>query len=89
MAAALPKKCSLEVDRTFGPWAGNCRGGFDFTLLFEDAILNILPLGLVLILAALRLSHLRQRQKKVVRSQMLHIKLVNTSYPRRLLLYDL
>jgi hypothetical protein len=38
--------CSIAVEDTFGPIVdGSCLGGFDFTLLFEEAILTILPLG--------------------------------------------
>ncbi|TLD19247.1 hypothetical protein PspLS_09793 [Pyricularia sp. CBS 133598] len=34
--------CPVSIDRSFGPWAGpECRGGFDFTLLFEESILSI------------------------------------------------
>lgn len=39
--------CSIAVEDNFGPIvAGSCLGGFDFTLLFEEAILAILPLGI-------------------------------------------
>lgn len=39
--------CSIVVEDNFGPIvAGTCLGGFDFTLLFEEAILTILPLGI-------------------------------------------
>nr|POF13541.1 abc transporter c family member 9 [Quercus suber] len=44
--------CPASVDQSFGPWAGPvCRGGFDFTLLFEESILA-LPLLCVFLLAA-------------------------------------
>lgn len=39
--------CSIAIEDTFGPIvARSCLGGFDFTLLFEEAILTILPLGI-------------------------------------------
>ena len=39
--------CSFASENTFGPTvANNCYGGFDFTLLFEESILNLLPLGI-------------------------------------------
>lgn len=39
--------CSFASEDTFGPTvANNCYGGFDFTLLFEESILNLLPLGI-------------------------------------------
>ncbi|KAF4929096.1 ABC transporter atnG [Colletotrichum viniferum] len=52
--------CPAGVDDSLGPWAGDeCRGGFDFTLLFEDAVLAV-PLHCLLLLVlpacALRLA---------------------------------
>ncbi|KAJ3495648.1 hypothetical protein NLG97_g3239 [Lecanicillium saksenae] len=36
--------CTIEVERAFGPAVSSqCLGGFDFTLLFEETILTILP----------------------------------------------
>ncbi|KAF9876316.1 ABC transporter [Colletotrichum karsti] len=43
--------CPAGVDDSFGPWAGaTCRGGFDFTLLFEESILAV-PLHCLFLLA--------------------------------------
>ncbi|KAL0941776.1 ABC multidrug transporter [Colletotrichum truncatum] len=43
--------CSSGIDESFGPWAGEtCRGGFDFTLLFEESILAV-PLHCIFLLA--------------------------------------
>lgn len=67
--------CTL-VDDTFGPYAHGCRGGFDFTLLFEEAILSILPLALLLIIIPFRISYLVRRTIKVNRSLLLPTKLV-------------
>ncbi|KAI8221422.1 ABC transporter atnG [Colletotrichum sp. SAR 10_99] len=52
--------CPAGVDDSLGPWAGDeCRGGFDFTLLFEEAVLAV-PLHCLLLLVlpacALRLA---------------------------------
>ncbi|EXF80647.1 ABC transporter [Colletotrichum fioriniae PJ7] len=52
--------CSSGLDNSLGPWAGElCRGGFDFTLFFEEAILAV-PLQSILLLllptSALRLA---------------------------------
>ncbi|KAI8257462.1 ABC transporter [Colletotrichum sp. SAR 10_77] len=42
--------CPAGVDDSLGPWAGDeCRGGFDFTLLFEEAVLAV-PLHCLLLL---------------------------------------
>ncbi|KAH7329602.1 P-loop containing nucleoside triphosphate hydrolase protein [Stachybotrys elegans] len=66
-----------SLDDTFGPHAGDCRGGFDLTLLFEESIL-ILPLvSLLLLSAPLRLFFLlRKRVVRVEKSYLLHCKLV-------------
>jgi hypothetical protein len=66
-----------SVDKTFGPYAGSqCRGGFDFTLLFEESILSILPLALVLGVAPFRILYLWRKQTKVATSGLLYMKLV-------------
>ncbi len=56
--------CS-RVDNTFGPHAGECRGGFDFTLLFEETILTLLPVGLLLVVIPPRVWYLLGRERKV------------------------
>lgn len=38
--------CSMAVEDVFGIVNSSCLNGFDFTLLFEEAILTILPLGI-------------------------------------------
>jgi hypothetical protein len=48
-------------------------------LLFEELILGILPLGIVLIIAPFRLYHLFRRQTKVVASWFLWAKIVRFS----------
>ena len=65
-----------QIDNTFGPYAGACRGGFDFTLLFEESILSILPLALLLIVVPFRISYLVRRTIKVNPSTWLASKLV-------------
>ncbi|KAK4208910.1 hypothetical protein QBC37DRAFT_60766 [Rhypophila decipiens] len=57
-------ECS-RLDNLFGPHAGPCRGGFDFTLLFEETILTILPLGLMLVILPPRIWYLLGRTRKV------------------------
>lgn len=71
--------CPAGVDDSLGPWAGDeCRRGFDFTLLFEEAVLAV-PLHCLLLLVlpacALRLAGAdvkvvasTQRALKAVRS---------------------
>ena len=59
--------CSVAVDDSFGPWAGNsCRGGFDFTLLFEEAILAIPLQCLFLLVLPVRSLQLSRSEIKVV-----------------------
>ena len=71
-----------QIDDTFGPYAQGCRGGFDITLLFQDSILSILPLGLLLIVIPFRISYLFRRKIKVDPSSWLALKLVSNSTQR-------
>jgi len=53
----------LAVDDTFGPLiAPECRGGFDFTLLFEQIFLSSVPCVFYLLLCTIRLAQLRRRE---------------------------
>lgn len=46
----MASSCSIAADNVFGPAVNSsCRGGFDFTILFEQSILGILPAGVFLI----------------------------------------
>lgn len=67
--------CKL-VDDTFGPSVGQCRGGFDFTLLFEESILSLLPLVLLLGIVPLRILYLFKKTVKVDGQYLLLSKLV-------------
>jgi hypothetical protein len=61
--------CSIEVEDTFGPTvASSCLHGFDFTLLFEEYILTLLPLSLVCLAAFIRIWKLQSASEKVNRS---------------------
>ncbi|KAF2439489.1 hypothetical protein P171DRAFT_490190 [Karstenula rhodostoma CBS 690.94] len=76
MASDSSQRCGA-VDNTVGPYAGaHCRGGFDFTLLFEDAFLSIAPIALLLCIAPLRIGYLWQKSKKVSTSLLLPAKLL-------------
>ena len=64
-----PSKCSIELENTFGPIvASSCLHGFDFTLLFEETILTLVPLGLTFLAASLRCWKLQGALEKVDRS---------------------
>lgn len=76
MASNTSQECAL-VDDTFGPYAGeHCRGGFDFTLLFEEVFLSIVPIALLLGIAPFRIVYLWRKQTKVSKSLLLFVKLV-------------
>lgn len=76
----MPQLSCTLVDESFGPYAGHCRGGFDFTLLFEESILSILPLVLLLGIIPLRIVYLVRRSVKVERGILLPLKLVSADY---------
>ncbi|KAM0350073.1 hypothetical protein ACHAPU_003236 [Fusarium lateritium] len=58
--------CMPSTDTSFGPFVGpECRDGFDFTLVFEQSILVLFPAALLLVLAPIRLFHLRNAPVKV------------------------
>uniref|UniRef100_A0A8H7TNI7 ABC transporter TMD0 domain-containing protein n=1 Tax=Bionectria ochroleuca TaxID=29856 RepID=A0A8H7TNI7_BIOOC len=73
----MASSCAL-IDNTFGPYAGDCRGGFDLTLLFEESIL-IVPLCCLLLLAApVRVAYLlRKGVLKVEKSPLLYCKFIS------------
>lgn len=77
MASHNLSSCA-QIDDTFGPYALHCRGNFDFTLLFEESILTILPLSLLLVFVPFRLLYLFRKQKKVNDGPLVHLKLVGS-----------
>ncbi|KAE8130892.1 putative multidrug resistance protein [Aspergillus pseudotamarii] len=64
------------TDNTFGPVVLSCRRTFDFTLLFEQAILSIIPSALLLVSALLRIYKLRNQTPKAVLDPYCHIKTI-------------
>jgi ATP-binding cassette subfamily C (CFTR/MRP) protein 1 len=68
-----------EIDNTFQLFAQNCRDAFDFTLLFEQSILGLLPLALLLLVSPFRIFYLLPRRKKVNQSLLLPLKIVSLS----------
>ena len=65
-----------QVDDSWRAWALSCRGGFDFTLLFEEVILGVLPIGIILTVVPFRLRYLLSKNYKVVGTGRLLLKLV-------------
>lgn len=68
MASSSPEYCS-RVDNTFQVHASSCRGGFDFTLLFEELILGVLPIGAILLVMPFRIYQLIKSDHKVLPSK--------------------
>jgi len=68
--------CSV-IDQNLSPYAGPCRGGFDFTLKFEEIVITVLPLAALLLVAPFRILYLWRRSIKVTRSFLLPAKLVS------------
>lgn len=48
----------VAIDNTVQLYAGECRGGFDFPLLFEESILVLLPIALAVVIALVPLVSL-------------------------------
>jgi hypothetical protein len=69
--------CSIKAESLFGPQvAPECRDGFDFTLLFEELILTLIPLSLVSLILPLRLWQLLNQNLKVKVGSIYFLKLV-------------
>lgn len=53
-------------DNAWGPTVPpNCRGGFDFTLIFEDTVLAIIPGAVIILIAVAWLYRSRQHRRQV------------------------
>ena len=83
METLIQPACIL-IDNSFGPWAGQCRGGFDFTLLFEEVILAAPLLSVFLLVSPFRLNQLRMESVKTIASPLKIYKTV--CWPRALVL---
>jgi hypothetical protein len=66
-----------QADNSLRPIPPLCRGGFDFSLLFEEVILGALPLALIVLILPWRIWHLFQKPRKVVPSTLEYAKLVS------------
>lgn len=70
--------CSSGLDNSLGPWAGElCRGGFDFTLFFEEAILAVPLQSILLLLLPTSALRLARSDVKVVPSNLRWFKAVS------------
>lgn len=66
------RKCSPNADDKFGPPVSGCRHDFDFTLLFEQSILSLAPIALLMLLSVPRLIQLRRRSPKTIPTPLRH-----------------
>ncbi|SPO07061.1 related to ABC multidrug transporter [Cephalotrichum gorgonifer] len=64
----------VAIDNTWGPWAGACRWGLDFTLLFEESVFSILPSALLLLLSPVQITWLMHKNKRVEMGTLLPVK---------------
>ena len=76
MTAIMPQ-CSISTQNHFGPGNNDCHDSFDFTLLFEETILTIGPLSLVLLALPFRLYGLSRTDPKVRLGWLHTLKLVS------------
>lgn len=53
------------VDDSWKVHASTCRGGFDFTLLFEEVVLGILPIVLAIVISPFRIYGLLRTTSKI------------------------
>ena len=68
-----------QADNSLHPVRSSCRGGFDFSLLFEEVILGVLPLAIIAIILPWRIRHLFQKSRRVVPSALEYAKLVSSN----------
>ena len=72
-------KCLGSADNDFGPAVLGCRNGFDFTLLFEQTILSLVPSLLLLLLIPFRIYQLYTTSTKTIREANVYLKFVSIS----------
>ena len=69
--------CLPTADDVFGPVVSGCRQNFDFTLLFEQGILTLVPAALLLLVAPIRLLQLYKASVKTRPASVGQVKLVS------------
>ncbi|PYI23686.1 putative ATP-binding cassette transporter [Aspergillus violaceofuscus CBS 115571] len=76
---SVPSNCSLDADNVLGPVVAlGCRNGFDFTLLFEQSILGIVPAAVFLLASPLRVGYLIKKDVRTQRNSLRFVKLAAT-----------
>ena len=66
------------LDDSFGPTISVCRRGFDFTLLFEQSFLSVVPSSLFILISIVRLQILWAKPQKVGGVSLQQLKLVRS-----------
>ncbi|KAJ5190136.1 multidrug resistance-associated protein [Penicillium cinerascens] len=75
----MPSGCSVEAGNGFGPVMNPaCRDGFDFTLLFEQAIFGLVPAVAFLMISPVRLQILAKRDVRIQFNILRSAKLITT-----------
>lgn len=78
LSALASASACIRADNTFGPTTKElCRGGFDFTLLFEQSFLSLVPSILLILALPFRLVRLLHTDIKTVPSYLYKCKLVS------------
>lgn len=67
----------MSADNSFGPQRA---GVFDFTILFEQSILSLLPTGLFILLVPLRLYVLWSNERATQSKPLLWAKMVSKQF---------
>jgi ATP-binding cassette, subfamily C (CFTR/MRP), member 1 len=76
----MDKECTVQDDSAFGPIVAlACRNGFDFTLVFEQSILTLLPSVVYLVVCLPRIRYLWIENAKSLPNHALLWKLVSHS----------
>jgi hypothetical protein len=74
--------CLPTADNVFGPVVDGCRDGFDFTLLFEQSIMSIVPSALLLLAFPVRYVYLHKQDVKAQTALISWLKLVSSNLDR-------
>ncbi|KID91337.1 ABC transporter, transmembrane domain, type 1 [Metarhizium guizhouense ARSEF 977] len=65
LGRSVAGSCNIAIEDDFGPIVEGCLDNFDFTLLFQEAILSITLMGVTILLLLHRLLHLYKQPQKV------------------------
>jgi len=63
------RNCDFEADRSFGPQVHGCKNDFDFTLLFEQSILGLVPSVIFLVALLWRIGQLYRQDIKITKER--------------------